>query len=130
MISDETLDPEPDGAWKDRKRCDGNLARSLTSTAGIRPRKKRHDASGGAFRIAEIEVISGRVVEVDGSLDEPQSEDASVEVEITLWVACYPCDVMDAGSCKSHGNRDIRVSTEVFATEGNAHAVKEESVYE
>ena len=112
MISDESLDPEPDGAGKDRERRNGNLSRSLATATSIRPRKERHDTSGGAFSIAEIEMVGGGVVEVDGSLDEPEPEDASVEVEITLGVAGNARDVMNPGGCKSHGKEDIRVSTE------------------
>jgi hypothetical protein len=129
MISDESLDPEPDRAGKDGERCDGNLSRTLTSATCVRPRKEGHDTSGGALRIAEIEVVRRGIVEIDRSLDEPQAEDAGIEVEIALGVARDSRDMMDAGSCKSHGKEDIRVSTEVLR-QGNAYAAKEKIVTE
>src|SRR5204863_4080887 len=43
-----------------------------------------------------------RIVEIHGALDESQSEDAGVEIEIALWVAGDAGDVVNAGGSKTH----------------------------
>ena len=55
-----------------------------------------------AARVAEIEMIGRRVVEVYRSLDEPEAENASVEVEIPLRIAGDAGDVMNAGGPETH----------------------------
>ena len=79
------------------------------------PRKESQNASGRAFRVAEIEVVSGGVVEVYGALDEPQAENAGVEIEIPLGVARDTGNVMNAGGCKSHGKGRIGGPRRIFA---------------
>jgi hypothetical protein len=52
--------------------------------------------------ITEVEVISGRVVEVYGTLDEPEAEDAGVEIEISLGIARDTGYVVNTGSAEAH----------------------------
>lgn len=105
MVPDESFYPEADGAGENGKGYNGNLSGPLTPTARVGPWKEGHNAARSAFRVAEIEMVGGGIVEVDGTLDEPKAKYAGVEVEIALWVARYRRDVMNAGGCKSHGRR-------------------------
>src|SRR5204863_9773711 len=95
-VPQETLHPKAQRRRKYRECGDGNLSGSLTPAKGARPGKERHDASRIPDVVAEVEVVRVRVVEVHSSFDEPQAEDADVEVEITLRVARDRRDVMDA----------------------------------
>jgi hypothetical protein len=47
-------------------------------------------------------VIGGRVVEVYGTLDEPEAEDTAVEIEISLGIARDTGDVVNTGSAEAH----------------------------
>src|SRR6266404_5757604 len=71
-LLDESLDPEADGAGKNRERGDGYLAAALSSPACIRPRKESENAARSSCYIAVVEVIGSRVVEVYGALDQPE----------------------------------------------------------
>ena len=55
-------------------------------------------------------MIGGRVVEVYGTLDEPEPEDAGVEIEIPLGIARDTGDVMNTGSAEAHGIDSCLVS--------------------
>ena len=52
--------------------------------------------------VTEVEVIGRGIVEVHRALDEPESQDSGVEVEIPLRVAGYSGDVMNTGSAETH----------------------------
>src|SRR5450759_4922928 len=101
-LLDQSLDPEADRAGKDRKRCNSDLTAALSAAMRIRPRKKSKDAAGTSRFIAEVEMIGGRIVEVHGALDEPQPEDAGVEIEISLRIARDTGNVMNAGGPETH----------------------------
>jgi hypothetical protein len=66
------------------------------------PRKEGQDRAGRAEVIAEIKVVRARVIEVDGPLYEPKSEDLRVKVEVALRVGCDCCDVMKTYDSTSH----------------------------
>src|SRR5450631_494160 len=52
------------------------------------------DRARGASLVAEVQVVRLRRVEVDGLLDEPQAEDAGIEVDVSLRVAGDHRDVV------------------------------------
>jgi hypothetical protein len=70
------------------------FAHATTSGGGSLPRKESQDRSGAAGLIAIIEMIGGRIIEIDGPLDEAESEDLSVEIEIPLRIGSNRCNVM------------------------------------
>ena len=47
-------------------------------------------------------MIGRGIVEVYGALDEPEAEDAGVEIEIPLGIARDTGDVMNTGSAEAH----------------------------
>jgi hypothetical protein len=94
----ESLDPESNRAREYRERNDGDLAATLSSAACIRPREKRENSAWISVFVAEVEVVCGWIVEVDGALDQSEAECASIEVEIPLGVTGDAGDVVDTGS--------------------------------
>jgi len=79
-----------------------DLPAALPAATGVRPREKSQNGSRVAHLVTEIEVIGGRVIEVDGALDEPESEDAGVKVEVALRAAGDAGDVMNTGGPETH----------------------------
>jgi hypothetical protein len=94
--------PKTDGAGEYRERSDSYLASALSASPRIRPGKESKNAPRIPLVITEVEVIGGRVVEVYGTLDEPETEDAGVEVEIPLGIARDTGDVVNTGSAEAH----------------------------
>ncbi len=47
-------------------------------------------------------MIGSRIVEVYGALDESETQNAGVEIEVFLWVACYTSDVVNTGGPETH----------------------------
>jgi hypothetical protein len=58
--------------------------------------------------IAVVQVVRLRIIEVDGALDETQTQDTGVKVDIALRVAANCRDVVDAGGRR--GRRDHRAA--------------------
>src|SRR6266516_6190149 len=79
-----------------------DLACAANSAPRARPREKRHDCARGAARIAEIKVVSRRIIEIHCALDETQSEHASVKIQIALWITGNRGDVMKSGNFDLH----------------------------
>ena len=52
--------------------------------------------------ITEVKVIGGRVIKVYRTLDESETEDTGVEIEIPLGVTRNSGDVMDASGAEAH----------------------------
>lgn len=102
LLPYQPLYPETDGAWEYRERGNGDLATALSSSPRVRPGKERKNAPRAPLLIAEVEMIGGRVVEVYGTLDEPEAEDAGVEIEISLGIARDTGDVVNTGSAEAH----------------------------
>lgn len=73
-----------------------HFARSAGTWSGIRPREESKDRSRRPGRIAEVEVITSRIVKINGSLHEPHPEQSDIEVEIALWIGSDRGDVMEA----------------------------------
>src|SRR6267143_3202045 len=110
LLSDQSFDPEADRAGKYRERGDSYLASALSSSPRIRPGEESENAPRTSLLFTEVEVIGGRVVEVYGTLDEPEPEDAGVEIEIPLGIARDTGDVMNTGSAEAHGIDSCLVS--------------------
>jgi hypothetical protein len=99
---DQPFDPKTDRAGKDREGSDGNLTAALSAAARIWPGEEREYASRITMLVAEIKMVSSRIVEIYGALYEPEPESAGVEVEIPLWVARDTGDVMNTGGAEAH----------------------------
>jgi len=69
----------------------------------VRPGEEGHDGAGGAGVVAEVEVVGAGVVEVDGALDQAETEDLGVEVQVALWVGGDGGDVVEAEDGFWHG---------------------------
>src|SRR5262249_8812974 len=79
---DQTMCPI---AERRRRNPEGGLLREAHSRAtrhGMLPRKEGQDRAGMANLVAVVEMICARVVEIYRLLDETQSEDSGVELEI------------------------------------------------
>ncbi len=74
-------------------RC-ADLTRAPDALTGMRPWEEGHDRSRRSGGITEVEVIAAGIVEVDGLLHKPQTEQPRIEVEIALRIAGNRCDVM------------------------------------
>lgn len=61
-----------------------HLATADGAGATVLEGEERQNRPGSSHYVAVVEVIGVRVIEVDGSLDEPQSEDLGVEVHVLL----------------------------------------------
>ena len=70
-------------------------SRPLPAPAGARVLEEGDVRAGAALLVGVEEVVDRRVVLVDGLLDEPQAEDARVEVDVPGGVARDARDVMD-----------------------------------
>jgi hypothetical protein len=46
--------------------------------------------------VAVVKMVGGWIVEIDRQLDEPQSKDPRIEINIRLWFSSDGCYVMDA----------------------------------
>jgi hypothetical protein len=102
LLPDQPLDPESHRAGENDERRYSYLASALSSPSRMRPRKERENAAWMAELVTEVEVIGGRIVEVYSPLDEPQPQNAGVEVEISLRIARDTGDVVNAGGLESH----------------------------
>ena len=118
LLLDQSLDPEADGAGQDRKGSYGYLPSALSPAASIRPGEERENASRIALLITEVEVIGRRVVEVYGTLDEPEPENAGVEVEIPLRVTGYASDMVNTGCTETHRPDSCLVFLRILALVG------------
>src|SRR3954451_3581100 len=63
---------------------------------GLRVLEEGQVAAGAALLVGVKEVVDGRIVLVDGLLDQPHAEDANVEVNVAGGVARNAGDVVDA----------------------------------
>jgi hypothetical protein len=78
--------------------------RAGTPAASLRILEERQVAPCAPFLVRVEEVVDGRVVLVDGFLDEPEAEDADVEVDVPRRVGRDAGDVVD--SLEVHGRLD------------------------
>ena len=67
-----------------------------TPLGGVGPGEERHYGAGFPRRVAVVQVVAKRVVEVDRLLHQPQAQEARVEVHVLLRVARDGGDVVYA----------------------------------
>ena len=84
-------------------------ARPRTSAPRARVLEERDVRARGAALVGVEEVVDGRVVLVDGLLDQAQAEHAHVEVDVARRVAGDRSDVVD--SLEAHGRLPGRFPT-------------------
>ena len=75
---------------------------------GSRPRKESQDRSGCSDGVAKIEMVGRGIIEIDGTLNEPQPEQADIEIKRPLRIAGDGRDVM-----KAHGEWPVPVPVPV-----------------
>jgi hypothetical protein len=102
LLRYQPLYPEADGAGKYGERSDGDLASALSSSPRVRPGKERKNAPRTPLLITKVKMVRGRVVEIYGTLYEPEAEDAGIEIEISLGITRDTGDVVDTGSAEAH----------------------------
>jgi hypothetical protein len=98
----EPLQPVPRRLRSDGKGSGLNLAGARNPGLRIRPQKKRQDGARRATRIAEVEVVTTGVIEVDRAFDKPQAQQPGVEIQGPLGVRCDRGDVMQSGNRQAH----------------------------
>src|SRR6266508_5955964 len=65
-----------------------------------RPWKEGQDRTRIARAVAVVEMVGGRVIEIDCELDQPQAQESRIEVEVLLRVTCDGGDVVNTqGLC-------------------------------
>ena len=74
MVLLEALQPITDRVRRNRERGRFDLAGAAASAPRARPRKKCENRSRRAAVVAEIEMITSRIVKIDRAFDETQTE--------------------------------------------------------
>ena len=98
----ETFQPITERVRRNRERGRFDLAGAAASAPRARPRKKCQDCSRRAAVVAEIEMITSRIVEIDRALDETQPEKSHVKIEVPLRIAGYRSNVMKSANFVFH----------------------------
>src|SRR5258708_20310463 len=96
-LCEEAMSPKANGAHRYSERglpCETDTG---ATRSGILPREEGQDRAGVADLVAIIEMVGGRIVEVDCLLDEAKPEGAAIEVQVTPGVAGTRVHVMNAG---------------------------------
>ena len=68
------------------------------------PREKGENRAGITLAVAEVEVISAGVVEVDGLLHQPQPKNAGVEIDVLLRIGGDGGNVVYSRNWIGHGS--------------------------
>src|SRR5438105_3726442 len=74
----------------------------------MRPGEKRQNGSRRATVIAEVKMVSARIIEVDRALDEPQPKQPDIEVKVALRIARDGRDMMKAAHRNTHDGQCCR----------------------
>src|SRR5487761_1853253 len=96
----------------DAERSHLHLSHARAASAGHRPGEEGENAPWRSKFVAKIEVIRTRIVEVYGSLDQPQPQHFGVKVQITLRVRG------DRGNVVNPENRLFQCSLPLEADSG------------
>ena len=97
VLRREPLFPEVDGlVGADAEDDPVHHSGAGAPAAGVRVLEEGQVAPGASLLVGVEEVVDGRVVLVHGLLDEPQAEDADVEVDVSRRVAGDGRDVVDS----------------------------------
>src|SRR5690242_16222314 len=75
------------GPGRDAEGGVGDLAGAGCAASHVGPGKERQDGPRLARIVAEIKVVSTRIIKVYGFLHKAKTEHRGVEVQVTLWVA-------------------------------------------
>jgi hypothetical protein len=87
--------------------------RAGAPAAGVRVLEERQVTSRAPLLVGVEEVVDGRVVLVHGFLDEPEAEDAHVEVDVARRVGRDARDVVD--SLEAHRRLDCTPAVMIWA---------------
>jgi len=93
-VGEEAYAPKIQAARGYGKRRGVGLARARTAASDAGPREKREHGARRADAVAVVEMIGGRVVEIDGAFDQAQAERACVESEVAARITRDGGDVM------------------------------------
>src|SRR5438552_17865738 len=96
MVLLKALQPVTDRVRRNLERRRFDLAGPANSAARPRPGKECENRSRRAAVVAEIKMITSRIVEIDCALDETQPEKADIEIKIVLGIAGDRRHVMEA----------------------------------
>ena len=102
-VGEEACAPKIQATRRYGKRRGVGLARARTAAADAGPRKKRQHGARRADAVAVVKMIGGRVVEIDGALNEAQAERAGVESDVAPRITGDGGDVMEAGESERRG---------------------------
>ena len=95
-LFNETVRPVAERASRHAERGLLGLADTAAACRCAVPREEGEDCTGMAGLVAIIEVIGAGIVEIDGLLDEAETERPGVKVEVSPGVTCNGGDMMDA----------------------------------
>ena len=79
-----------------------DFAGAGVAASAVRPREKGEDGTGRAGIVAEVEVIGPWIVKVDRALDETQSQDFGVKVQVCLRIGSDCSNVVETGDGAGH----------------------------
>ena len=89
-------EPDVEGIRGNGETKGDGLPAASASRGGIGPWEESRDRAGSAGLVTEVEVIRGGIIEVHGALDEAETEETGVKLEIALRIACERGDMMKA----------------------------------
>src|SRR5205085_8868596 len=101
--------------WRNRERGRFDLSSAANTASCARPRKERQDRSRRTAIVAEIKMITSRIIEIDGALHETQTKKSDVEIKIALWVARDRSDVMKSRNFAVHN--ELKADAKQFVTD-------------
>jgi hypothetical protein len=87
MLLFQPFKPIASRTCRNRKGDRADFTGAMHTAAGARPREECEDRPRCANRIAEIKVVTARIIEIDSAFNESQPEQSDIEVEIALRVA-------------------------------------------
>ena len=102
-MGEEPCTPKIQAARGHGKRRGIGLAGAGTAATDAGPGEKREHGAWRADAIAVVKMIGGRVVEIDGALDEAQAERAGVESDVAPRITGDGGDVVEAGESERGG---------------------------
>src|SRR6266513_6552992 len=87
MVFFETVQPVADRVWWNGESSRFDLTGATNPAARPRPQKERQNSSWCAARVAEIEMIRSRIIEIDRAFHEAKTEKSHIEVQVSLRIA-------------------------------------------
>jgi len=96
-LGEEAMGPIAQRAGRNAERRLLGLADTTTAGACAFPREERQDRPGSSGLVAIVEMIGAGIVEIDGLLDEAQSQASGIKVIVSQGVTRNRGDVVNAG---------------------------------